>query len=174
MLDTYRLNQSETFNHLLAQSKSIVPGDFFMTVDVDEFYGDGVAKRLSNVRELQAFDFLTFREIVLTDPVGRIAPLYSSESIRRWNIPIKFTGNEFFMFTRGVWRFWKKKNGIHMKPVPDLLNPGAYLGEVFHCKYRFSTDRHEVGYKFGDRRAPSSEERMTVTYLPDIPKGVPT
>lgn len=172
-LHTYRLNQADTFNQLLKNSKSIVPGDFFMTVDVDEFYGEGVSESLRNLTEMQEFDFLTFHEIVLVDPLGRIAPLHSQQSFRRWNIPIKFTGREFFMFTRGVWRIWEKGRRVQMRSVPDINEPGAYLGEVFHCKYRLSTNRHEVGYSFGDRRAPSADRMRSIAFIPPIPANIP-
>lgn len=156
-LSTYRLNQAATLNFLMSESRTLAAGDFFMTVDVDEFYSPEVIARLRCLCRLEPYDFLTFREVMLLGGPKRIAPFQSASAAKTINIPLRFTGKELFMYTRSVWRFDEIHGKLLGKPLPDWKDSGAYLGEVFHCKYRPETSRHELAYELGDRRAPGEK-----------------
>lgn len=154
---TYRINQSATFTALLGHSRTLAPGSWIMTLDVDEFFPEQTLEMLRMRTFLKYGTCMPMFERRFVAPDTEIA-LPPEASLRTHNIPIRipvrgarFATTRHVISTRGL-------KSVPLCSRDVALQPLADFPVFFH--YQTRNDRRRLALSLGDRKQGQSFPTM--------------
>jgi len=146
----YRINQALTFGRMIQLSTKWQPGNWVMTYDADQFYGDEVLERLPDAMSSDDLGLLTARELTFRENLEECTEHYER---RTWNnMPHRIYQNTAVYPTR----HFCLEGRVRARRYPDYV-PSKHLGHYFHYKFR-GGQRLREGYRLGDRKPPRPEQ----------------
>ncbi|WP_210397612.1 glycosyltransferase family 2 protein [Motiliproteus sediminis] len=165
----YRLNQAYTFNKMLSMAKHNQPGDWFMTIDADQFYNDRMIELISNRENWKlspSCHLITAKELTFFEDFNHYIQGHEK---RTWNnMPHRIVENGSFYPTR----HYKVPVNGKLKFLVDVFDTED-VGYYFHYKFRRNVERLAMGYELGDRKNPEVYPDLSINvFTGDHPASV--
>jgi hypothetical protein len=146
----YRINQALTFGKMIQLSARWQPGNWVMTYDADQFYGDELLEELPEAIGSDDLGLLTATELTFRDTLEECTEHFES---RTWNnMPHRIYRNTVVYPTR----HFCLEGRLHARRYPEHV-ASKHIGSYFHYKFR-GGQRAQEGYRLGDREPPRPEQ----------------
>ncbi|EGR1364243.1 hypothetical protein D9A24_24790, partial [Vibrio parahaemolyticus] len=155
----YRINQAITFSMMLKKARVSV-GDWFMTIDADQFYSDSMIESLEELSSCQSdYQQICADEYTFFENFEYYSDTYEK---RKWNnMPYQMVKGARLLPTRD----FKIKTSIFKVEDYHSVVKSKAVGNYFHYKFRKDIERISSGYELGDRKAPEKERAMSTKFF---------
>ncbi len=172
----YQRNEGLNFQHLISLSKEWKPGMWFMTCDSDQFFSDEMIEKIKEVVSDERFDsdLITGNEKTFFRDFNHYTNSYEKRIFN--NMPHRIFKDTNIEPQRSVIRETKSGNLINLR---DILAKHLYVrfakqfhaGTYFHYKLN-SPERHDLGYKIGDRKKPNPQDYLEQEFTGKHPQVI--
>ena len=155
-LNNYRVNQALTFNYMMAMADFLRLGDWFMSIDADQYYSDSMIARFRKIHDFSDYGLLSGVELTFFDSFEKYTIDYEKRTFS--NMPHKLYQDTYCYPTRQFLRERTAGSGEGMLSKFLYINTVAVceVGEYFHYKFR-DVHRLRAAYEVGDRKQPKTE-----------------
>lgn len=168
--NVYRINQAATFNFMSRLSIYWKPGNWFMTMDADQFYSDQMIEKFREIcgNSSSQIDLVTGQEKTFFENFEKYTEEYESRCYN--NMPHRIKENTIILPTRDVM--------LEEYPKPELYVENTeirkqFAGSYFHYKFRpLNKSREQKTYQLGDREKPDTSDYSFKKYNGDHPAVV--
>jgi len=146
----YRINQAATFNKMSRMSKFWKPGNWFMTLDADQFYPDEMIEKFKQICDTKetTVDLITASEMTFFKNFNEFTTEYDKRNYN--NMPHRIKKYTLIVPTRDI--------VVEKYPRPKAYGKDPSIrkqdvGSYFHYKFRLKDQsRTKVGNTLGDRK----------------------
>ncbi|OGI67965.1 hypothetical protein A2738_03915 [Candidatus Nomurabacteria bacterium RIFCSPHIGHO2_01_FULL_42_15] len=172
----YQRNEGLNFQHMISLSKEWKPGAWFMTCDSDQFFSDEMMEKIKKIISDGQFDLdlITGNEMTFFRDFKHYVNSYEKRIFN--NMPHRIYSDTNIQPQRSVIR--ETRSGSLMNPR-DILAKHLYVrfgkqlhaGTYFHYKLN-SRERHDLGYKIGDRKKPNPQDYPELDFIGEHPRVI--